>query len=305
MLGNSIVTNSPTEPKTAFVLAGGGSLGAVQVGMLCELIRDGIIPDLIVGVSAGALNGAFLALDPCVDNVARMASLWCRMTTREVLGLSWRSLLGLMGFQNHVASPTGLKSLLQRELGVRLFSEMAVPLHIVCADLVTGDEIVISAGDVANAVLASTAIPGVFPPVRYQGRDLVDGAVASCTPISVAAALGATRIFVLPCGFACAQNRVPRHALGRAMHAITLLGARQLRHDFEHYSRSLIMRIAPPLCPLTQSSYNYSNGAELIAQARASTRSWIDAGGMDCGDFPNQLTMHSHGGTATNLAPLQ
>ncbi len=298
------MTKPPTALKTAFVLAGGGSLGAVQVGMLCELIRDGIIPDLIVGVSAGALNGAFLAFDPTVNNVERMASLWCRMTTREVLGLSWRSLLGLMGLQNHVANPTGLKALLQRELGDRHFTETAVPLHVVCTDLVTGEEVVISAGDVAAAVLASTAIPGVFPPVRYQGRDLIDGAVAACTPISVAAALGATRIFVLPCGFACALNRVPRHALGRAMHAITLLSARQLRHDFERYSSSLTMRIAPPLCPMSQSSYNYSNGAELIAQARASTRSWIDRGGLDCGDFPSQLTIHSHGGH-TNVALLQ
>jgi NTE family protein len=263
--------------------------------MLCELIRDDIIPDLIVGVSAGALNGAFLAFDPCVSNVERMANLWCQMTTREVLGLSWRSLLGLMGLQNHVASPAGLKSLLQRELGVRLFTETAVPLHVVCADLITGEEVVLSTGEVATAILASTAIPGVFPPVRYLGRDLVDGVVATCTPISIAASLGATRVFVLPCGFACAHNRVPRHALGRAMHAITLLGARQLRHDFEHYSRSLIMRIAPPLCPLSQSSYDYSNGADLIARARASTRTWIDAGGLDCGDFPNQLRMHSHG----------
>ncbi len=288
------MTQKDSERRTAFALAGGGSLGAVQVGMLAELIGAGVRPDIIVGVSAGALNGAFLAFDPSLDTVERMAVLWSRMTTKEVLGLSWRSLLGFFGFRDHIASPQGLRSLLERELPYRLFAETAVPLHLVCAELVTGKEVVISEGDVAQAVIASTAIPGVFPPVQREGRHLVDGAVASCTPISVAAALGATQVIVLPCGFACAHNTISKRALGRAMHAITLLGARELRRDYEHYSSSLVMRIAPPICPLSQSSYDYSNGAHLIARARASTRAWIDGGGLNCGDFPDQLSIHSH-----------
>jgi NTE family protein len=282
------------EQRTAFVLAGGGSLGAVQVGMLAELIGAGLRPDVIVGVSAGALNGAFLACDPSLRMVERMAVLWSRMTTRQVLGLSWRSVLGLLGFRDHIASPDGLRSLLKRELPCQTFAETSVPLHMVCAELVTGEETVISSGNIAEAVIASTAIPGVFPPVEHEGRYLVDGAVAACTPISVAAALGATRIIVLPCGFACAHNNISRRAIGRAMHAITLLGARQLRHDYEHYSKTVVMRIAPPICPLSQSSYDYSKGASLIARARDVTRTWIDGGGLDRGDFPDQLTMHSH-----------
>jgi NTE family protein len=285
---------SSTEEKTAFVLAGGGSLGAIQVGMLAELMSAGVRPDIIVGVSAGALNGAFLAAAPTLETVTRMGVLWERITTREVLGLSWRSLLGLIGLRDHVGNPRGLRQLLDTELGYRTFSETAIPLYLVCADLVTGDEVIISEGDVAQAVLASTAIPGVFPPVAYQGRYLVDGAVASCTPISVAVAAGATRVFVLPCGFACAQKKISTWAIGRAMHAISLLGARQLRRDFEHYAASLVMRIAPPLCPLSHSSYDYSKGAELIAKARESTRTWIEGGGLARCEYPEQLNMHVH-----------
>ena len=96
--------------KTAFVLAGGGSLGAVQVGMLAELIANGVQPDFIVGVSAGALNGAFLAFEPSINMVERMAVLWSKITTREVPGLSWRSLLGIVGLRDHIASPHGLRS---------------------------------------------------------------------------------------------------------------------------------------------------------------------------------------------------
>jgi NTE family protein len=262
--------------------------------MLAALIDAGIRPELIVGCSAGALNGAFLAFDPSLPMVERMAGLWKRMTTRDVLGLTPSSLLGLIGLRDHIASPRGLRSLLQRELPYAEFAETAVPLHLVCADLVTGDEVIISEGRVSEAVLASTAIPGVFPPVELMGRALIDGAVSCNTPISVAASQGATRIIVLPCGFACAQKTVSRWALGRAMHAITLLGANQLRRDFEQYSKTCVVRIAPPLCPMSQSSMNYSNAAELIARGLESTRAWIAEGGLDRGDFPRQLTMHTH-----------
>jgi NTE family protein len=196
--------------------------------------------------------------------------------------------------RNHIASPQGLRSLLQRELPYQDFVAAAIPLYLVCADLVTGDEVVLSSGDITKAVLASTAIPGVFPPVEHDGRFLVDGAVTSGTPISVAVAHGATRIIVLPCGFACAQKVVARGAVGRALHAISILGASQLRRDFDHYSTSRQIHIAPPLCPMTQSSFDYSNGNALIARGRASTRTWIEAGGLGRGEFPQQLSIHSH-----------
>ena len=167
---------------TAFVLAGGGSLGAIQVGMLTELISSGVHPSMIIGVSAGALNGAFLAHDPSAETVDRMAGLWSRISTREVLGLSWRSVLGLLGFRDHVANPQGLKNLLERELPYRVFSQTAIPLYLVCTELITGEEVVISEGNVIEAILASTAVPGVFPPVLHKGRLLVDGAVCANMP---------------------------------------------------------------------------------------------------------------------------
>lgn len=279
---------------TAFVLAGGGSLGAVQVGMLAELAASGVRPDLIVGVSAGALNGAFLAHEPDTETVERMSGLWSRVKTREALGLSWRSVLGVLGLREFVADPRGLRGILERELACRTFEELHVPLHVVAAELATGEEVVISQGEVIPAVLASTAIPGVFPPVVMNGRTLVDGVVAAGTPIATAVRLGVSRIIIVPCGFTCAGKTVPRHALGRAMHAISLLGARQLRHDFERYSASATLRMVPPLCPLSQSAYDYSRGAELIARARASTRRWLDTGGLERGEFPHELVEHVH-----------
>lgn len=283
-----------TNGKTAFVLAGGGSLGAVQAGMLQELIAAGLKPDLVVGVSAGSINGAFLAYDPSAEMAERIAELWRRVTTREALGLSWRSLLGVFGFRGHLADAHGLQGILERELPYRTFDATRVPLHIVAAEEATGAEILLSDGNVVPAVLASTAIPGVFAPVTIGGRKLVDGVIAGGTPIAAAVRLGATQIVVLPCGFTCVDRALPRHAVGRAMHAITLLGARQLRQDFDHYGGRVMMRLVPPLCPLYQSSYDYSRGASLIAAARESTRRWLDDGGLDRGGFPHQLHVHVH-----------
>ena len=279
---------------TALVLTGGGSLGAVQVGMLRELLSFGVQPDFIVGVSAGALNGAFLAEDPSVATLDRMVELWSRVTTREILGLSWRSMLALVGMRDHFADSRGLGTLLARELRARNFEDLPTPLHVLSADLTTGEGLVLSTGSLATAILASTAIPGVFPPVARDGRLLIDGAVASETPIGVAVRLGATRLYVLPCGFSCAGAPVSKHALGRAMHAITLLGSRQLRQDYERYASEAEIHVVPPLCPLAQSAYDYSNGAELIRRAGQSTAAWVAGGGLSRSVFPDALGAHQH-----------
>jgi len=147
---------------------------------------------------------------------------------------------------------------------------------------------------VIDAVVASAAIPGVFPAVEIDGRRLVDGAVAANTPIETAVRLGARRLVVLPAGFACALARPPRRALGRAMHAITLLGARQMRSDFERYSREVDIHVVPPLCPVAHSSYDYSRGSELVERARHSTRDWLAAGGLSRREFPDGLREHTH-----------
>ena len=283
-----------TAGPTAFVLAGGGSLGAAQVGMLAELVRAGERPDFVVGVSAGAINAAFFAADPSARTVDRMAAHWRATTTRRALGLSWRSLLGLVGLSDHIASPAGLSSLLSVELGYRAFAEAALPLNIVCADLLTGQEVVLSQGPVVPAVLASTAIPGVFPPVEIGGRLLVDGAIAANTPIATAIRLGATRLIVLPAGFACAVTRVSGGALGLAMHAITLMGARQLLHDYERYSPTADIHIVPPLCPVGYSAFDYAHADVLIGRAQASTRQWLAADGLHQTGFPGPLEVHSH-----------
>lgn len=285
-----------TTRTTALVLAGGGSLGAVAVGMLREIVGAGERADLLVGASAGAINCAYFAADPGPDCVARLERLWSGLTSAQVFGPRWVSLVSVLRRRDHLFAPTQLRVLLEKHLPIRDFAQARVPLYVVASDQVTGEEVVLSTGPVIEAVLASTAIPGVFPAVRLNGRDLVDGGVSSNTPIGAAIALGARRLIVLPTGFACALKRIPTSALGRTMHALSLLVIRQLIVDLQRYAQTAQIVVVPPLCPLDVSPYDYSHGAELIARAAASTRAWIAAGGLERTDLPHTLLPHDHAG---------
>ena len=228
---------SASIPSTAFVFAGGG-LGAIEVGMLRELVASGERPDCVIGASAGAINAAYFAGRPDADGIAMLEALWCRIR-QDVMPFSMRSLIAmLLRNRPHLVEADALRLLLEKNLPYRRIEQAALPLHIVATDVLSGREVVLSAGPVVDAVQASAAIPGVFPSVSIDGMELVDGGVANNTPISVAIALGARRIVVLPAGFACALRVPPRSPIAHATHALTLVIARQLVRDLELYGRA-------------------------------------------------------------------
>jgi len=281
--------------KTAFVFAGGGSLGAIEAGMLRELVASGVIPDFVVGASAGAINGAYFACYPHMEGTSRLETLWRGVRRADVMPWTWRSMLGMFGGRRgHLVESTGLQRLLARNFGDTQLEGTELPLHVVATDMQTGDEVVLSSGNIVQAVLASAAIPGVFPPVRLGGRALIDGGVANNTPVSTAVRLGATRVLVLPAGFACSQRREPRGPIEHAFNALSLLVARQLVQDLERWSERARISVVPPLCPLDVSPYDYTRCSELIERAAAATAAWLNAGGLDRCDVPGALHPHSH-----------
>ncbi|MFC4525955.1 patatin-like phospholipase family protein [Dyella halodurans] len=286
---------SSTPRRTAFVLAGGGSLAAVEVGMLQALLDWGETPSFMVGASAGAINAAYFAADPTRDGADKLERLWCVIRRRDVFPLNLGSVIGLLRRRDYLVDSYGLRSLLQKHVAYERLEDARLPLHIVASDMLTGEEVLLSSGSVVDAVLASAAIPGVFPPVRIDARLLVDGGVANNTPISTAIKLGATRVVVLPTGFACAIGQIPTGAIVRALHALSLLVSRQLVHDAEHFANSQVeLRIVPSLCPLHTSPYDYSSARALIAQSKACTERWLEDGGMERGDIPGPLQEHHH-----------
>ena len=279
--------------RTAFVMAGGGSLGAVEVGMLQALLDWGETPAFMVGASAGAINTAYFAGDPTPAGARELERIWCALKRREVFPFNLSSVVRLLRHRDHLVDSDGLRHLLERYLPYRRIEDATVPIHLVASDMLTGQEVLLSAGSVVDAVLASAAIPGVYPPVQIGGRLLIDGGVANNTPISVAIGLGATRVIVLPTGFACALDKAPTGAIARAMHALSLLLARQLVQDADRLAHGAVeLRIVPSLCPLDISPYDYSAAAVLIARAKAGTRRWLEQGGLDRAGTPVQLREH-------------
>ncbi len=201
------------QPRTAFVLSGGGSLGAVQVGMIQALYARGIAPDLIVAASVGAFNGAFLASRPggVSATAAALAQVWLGLRREDVFPLGpLTGLLGATRRRDHVVGSHRRRALLHRWLEFDALERATIRLHVVATDLLTGAEVRLSTGNAVDAILASSAIPGVFAPVRRDGNLLVDGAITNNTPLSHAVDLGATRIYVLSTGFACALTDAPR-----------------------------------------------------------------------------------------------
>ena len=197
--------------KTAFVFAGGGSLGAVQVGMLHALVAHGVKADFVVGSSVGAINGAYFAGNPTLDGVMALENLWLNIRRRDVFPLGWRTAASLLWRRDFLVSSDGLRSLIEMHLPYRQLEDAQVPVHVIATDLLSGAAVVLSRGPAAEAIIASSAIPAAFAPISIDGRYLVDGAITSNTPVRAAISLGAQRLVVLPTGFACAlQNSANR-----------------------------------------------------------------------------------------------
>lgn len=281
------------KSRTALVLAGGGSFGAVQVGMLRALVAHGLVPDLVVGSSVGAINGAHFAGAPGADGVTQLETIWRGMRRSEVFPIGWNGVLGLLR-RGFAVDPRGLRDLVERHLPYQAIEQAVLPLHLVATDLLAGGTVCLSNGPVVEAVLASCAIPAAFPPVRLGDRYLIDGAVASNTPISIAVELGAKRLIVLPTGFACSLAAPPRGALAGALHAITLMIAHQLVMELERYRDEAEIVTVPPLCPLQVSPYDFSHAGELIERAAVQTQRWLDHGGLTRERVPPALRPHIH-----------
>ena len=284
--------SNATAGTTAFVLAGGGSLGAIQVGMLRELVAHGLKADLVVGSSVGALNGAYFAGDPTPAGVARMENIWCGLRRQDVFPVTFRRLVGTLFASASLVDSGSLRALIERHLPYQALEDAAIPLHVMATDVLNGASVQLSSGPAVDAILASCAIPAAFPPVRIAKNYLVDGAIASNTPVMTAVELGATRIIVLPTGFACSLKAPPATALGTALQALNLLIARQLVRDLEQLSGRVDVLTVPPLCPIAISPYDFSHAHELIGRAAESTRRWLQGGGLSRQRIPGALRPH-------------
>lgn len=186
----------------AFVLGGGGVRGAVQVGMLQALFEAGVTPDLVVGTSIGAINGAAVAAEPSVAVVDLLGEAWASPTANEVYGEPWyRQLTRLARSRTHLYDPAALRRLIAGTVGERTtFEDLQVPLVVVAASIERAAERWFDSGPLVEAVLASASVPGALPPTEIGGEHFVDGGMVNSIPLGEAVRRGATTVYVLQVG---------------------------------------------------------------------------------------------------------
>jgi NTE family protein len=268
-------TGGALEPRTAFVLSGGASLGALQVGMLEALYERGIAPDLLVATSVGALNAAFIASRPQSPQTAReLGRVWRDLQRKDVFPVNISALVGgVCGRRNHLVPDRELRRLVRKYIQFEDLADAAIPLHLVAFDLVEGRELLLSEGSAIESVAASASIPGILPPVAIDERRLIDGGVVNNNPVSHAVELGAERIYLLPTQDPHSQPaRVPAGALDAAIQGLRLLVGSRLESDIARHSRDAELIVLPaPNAECVQPT-SFAHASQLISAARDAAR---------------------------------
>jgi NTE family protein len=280
--------DAPPNPKTAFVLAGGGSRGAVQVGMLGELVERGIRADRVFGASVGAINGAAYAGNPSQEGIERMAGIWRALKGTDVFPRS--ALHGPWAFlqkRASVHSNSGLRAIIEAGIDFESLQDTTIPFEVVTTSLTDGRERWITHGNAVEAILASSAIPSIFPPVVIDGDVLVDGGVVNNVPISRAMGAGCTRIYVLLCGPLHYHPPLPKRPAEAALTAFFVaVHARFVRE----------LAMLPPGIEVVV----FSGGGEPSAQYRdfSATAELIEEGRAEVAEV-----LDRYAGTSQDLAP--
>lgn len=276
-------TRPRRRPRVAFVLGGGGHNGAAEVGMLRALLERGIKPDLIVGTSVGAMNGAAVAADPTPGVAEALRATWSSVGQRDIFGGSFLTgAMNLVRSRTHLHSNRPLRTLLGRLLPVSRFEDLAVPFQCVAACIERAAEHWFSEGPLADAILASSAVPGVLPPVEIEGEHFVDGGIVNSVPISRAVELGAKQIWVLHAGRIETALTAPRTPVQVALVAFEIARRHRFARDLAALPSGAVAHVLPtgePKKPsLAQLNYrDFRAVSRRIDRAYRATIEYLDA----------------------------
>ena len=231
----------------AFVLGGGGVLGAGEVGMLRALLEAGIAPDLVVGTSVGALNGAFLAAEPTVGTTLRLAELWRQLSAEG--GVFSGSIAQRVGTAvrsgTHVHRRGPLRQLLADHLPVERIEDLAVPFQCVAASIERAAEHWFDSGSLSDAVMASAAVPGLLAPVRIGDEHFLDGGLVNSIPVSRAVELGARTVYVLQVGRIERPLTVPTRPWEVALVAFEIARRHRFAADMARLPQDVVVHVLP------------------------------------------------------------
>ncbi len=257
----------------AFVLAGGASYGAVQVGQIRALAKTDLSPDMVVGTSVGALNGTIVAEDP-ESAPDRLAALWSSVVREDVFGKTLPTAYRLASRQGSAIDNKALQSFIERATSARNFTDLKVPHTAVATDFDTGEAVAIREGELISAVLASAAIPAVFPVIERDGRRLVDGGVVANVPISVAAAQGAQTIVVLDCGFTVVAPQKESTMRSSLVRMAAIMASQQVRRDLEKVRDRTVLYLPGPW-PIRTRPDDFRKSQSLAGDAFELSMEWL------------------------------
>jgi len=263
-------------PGTAFVLGGGGNLGAVQVGMLQALFEFGVVPEVMIGCSVGALNAAGMAADPTLAGVRRVRDIWVNLDSDELWPAGRISGLWMLGRKGQAIQPnTGLRRLVERTLPYKRLEDAVIPVHVNATSLETGRGHWFTSGPAVDAILASAALPAVFPPVVIGGEAYIDGGVVDNVPISRALALGARRIFVLHVGNFARRRQLPRRPIDVLLQSFSIARNHRFLAEVDDPPPDVELVVLPAVDPGRIRRNDFSRSRDLIDRAYAAATEFL------------------------------
>jgi NTE family protein len=240
------VAGGKSAHEVAFVLGGGGVLGAHEVGMLRALAERGVTPELILGTSVGAINGAFFAAEPTLAGVERLSELWRESNWSErTPGATLRRMTTLARSGTHLESLSEMRDRLIDLLPVQRVEELRVPFQCVAASIERAAEHWFDRGSLADVVLASCAVPGILPPVPIDGEHFIDGGIVNSIPVSRAVALGARQIYVLQVGRLEKPLQPPRRPWEVGLVAFEVARRHRFAHDLHNLPEDIELHVLP------------------------------------------------------------
>ena len=259
----------------AFVFQGGGSLAAAQVGMLRALLAAGLMPDLVIGASAGALNAVAFASDPTAAGLDRLEAVWRSLRRRDVAPLSARTLLAAIGRGDGLVSNSAFAALLASAPIASTLDGTLIPAHVVVTELASGAAVVLSDGPTVPALLGSCAFPGLFPPVQVGPRLVLDGGVSADVPVRQAAALGAQVSYVLPAAAYGTGQPLPRGPMRLAFRALGQVLDSVARNDVAAAGGPV--HVLPAPVSEATSPVDFRDTARLIDEGYQLAADWLAA----------------------------
>ena len=276
-----------TDGLTALVLAGGSTRGAIQIGMLQVLAEHGFVPDRVYGSSVGAINGAGFAADPTRQGVERMAQIWLSLKREDIyrtgrLHGPWLYLQQ----RDAVYANSGLRTIVDEGFRLERLEESVIPIEVVATSLTDGGERWFTYGPAVEAILASAAMPAIFPPVEIDGEKYIDGGVVNNVPIQRAIDAGATRIVVLLCSPPVVTPTPSRRPVEGMVNALLIAIHARFVRDMAHLPEGIEVILCAGPEGTVRDFDDFSTTEHLIALGRAEASEIVRRYGLGTIPYP-------------------